>query len=102
MSTEIYMASETSGEIIADGQIFSGPGRLCSILIITDGTNDATVELYDNTSAAGTKLWEGKVKGADNYGGRNWVLPVKFSIGVYANLTGTDASCICERALPLP
>lgn len=100
MSTEIYMASETSGEITSDGQVFSGPGRLCSILIITDGTNDATVTLYDNTSAAGTKLWEGIVKGADNYGGRNWTYPVKFTNGVYADLSGTGASCICEKALP--
>ncbi len=96
----MYSASKTSGELTADGQVFTGPGRLASVLIITDGTNDATVFLYDNTSAAGTKLWEGKVKGADNYGGRNWVFPVLFTNGVYLDIEGTDASCICEQAVP--
>jgi len=53
--------------------------------------------LYDNASAAsGTKLAEITVKGSDNYGGRNWQLPVRCVNGVYADLTGTGASCIVE------
>ena len=96
----MYSASKTSGELTGDGQVFTGPGRLTSVLIITDGTNDATVILYDNTSATGTKLWQGIVKGADNYGGRNWVFPVEFTNGVYRDLNGTGASCICEMARP--
>lgn len=92
--------SKGSGEITSDGQVFTGPGALTDILIITDGTNDATVTLWDNTSAAAPKLWEGKVKGADNYGGRNWSRPRLYTTGVYADLTGTDASCICGKAVP--
>ncbi len=94
--------SISSGEILLadEGTVFTGWGYLASILILTDGTNDATAIIYDNTAASGKKLWEGKVKGADNYGGRNWVKPVEFLIGMYVDLTGTDSSCIIERVLP--
>lgn len=92
--------SYSSYEKIADAQIVPNSGAVCSILIMTDGTNDAKVILYD-VSAAGdiavtNKISEITVVGADNYGGRAWPYPVRFSNGLYADVTGTGASYIIE------
>lgn len=86
----------STGELTADTHILTGSGFLTAVLIITDGTNAATLIIYDNTSAAGKKIWEGVVPGASQYGGRNWTVPVRFENGLYADLTGTGASCIIE------
>jgi len=92
-----FVNSFSTGEITADGAAVSSDCYLVSILVITDGSNDAMVILYDNASAAsGTKLAEIKVNASDNYGGRNWPFPVKANNGIYADLTGTGASCIVE------
>lgn len=80
--------------------VVSGGGYLCSILIITNGTDDATVIVYDTATvaagAASNKLYEGKVLGASNYGGRDWTYPVRFDIGLSVDVTGTGASYIVE------
>jgi hypothetical protein len=62
----------------------------------TDGTNAATVTIYDNTSAAGNILAKFVVPGTSLYGGRNWIRPVGAKIGLYAQISGTGASCIVE------
>jgi len=96
----VFAESRSSYELTADTQIFSRGGELCSILVMTDGSNDGTVILYDvnsvNDIASTNKLVEIKVKGADNYGGRIWAHPVRFSNGVYADVTGTGVSFIVE------
>jgi len=91
-----YGAAISTGELTADTHITTGRGMLAGVLVITDGTNPATCIIYDNTSAAGKKLWEGVVPGASQYGGRNWTAPVRFETGLYVDLTGTGASCIVE------
>jgi hypothetical protein len=94
------MSAKTSYEKTVDATIYSGPCLLTSILIITDGTNAATVILYDLTSSSGAgatnKLWEGTIAGATGYGGRNWTAPVRCTTGIYADVTGTGASYIVE------
>ncbi|KKN72800.1 hypothetical protein LCGC14_0406550 [marine sediment metagenome] len=86
---------KSSGEKTSDTAIVAVAAQLGGILIITDGTNDATVILYDNaTAASGTKLWEAKVPGSDEYGGCMFPEPVEAMNGIYADLTGTGASCI--------
>jgi hypothetical protein len=86
----------STGELVADTVIVSRPGALCAILVITDGTNAATAIIYDNVAASGKKIGEWTVPGASQYGGRNWVIPVQFEIGLYLDLTGTGASAIVE------
>ena len=85
-----------SGEQTEDKLIYTGSCYITGIMIITNGTNDARVILYDNTSAAGTVRWEQTVIGGDNYGGRSWTFPKKFSSGIYADVNGTGASYIIE------
>jgi hypothetical protein len=92
--------SKSSYELVVDTQIIKRPGFLCSCLVLTDGTNDATAILYDVNDvadvAATNKLFEWLVTGANVCGGRNWTDPVKFSKGLYLDLTGTGASAIVE------
>lgn len=98
ISTIVY-ASYSTYELIADKQILTKGGFLCSALIMTDGSNDARLILYDSatvTTDVTKKLMEITVAGADNYGGRIWADPVRFTEGVYADINGTDASYIIE------
>ena len=89
--------SINSGEKTADAAVFAGPCVITSILIITDGTNNAKVILYDHASAAsGTVRYETTVLGGDNYGGRLWTFPATFYNGIYADVSGTGASYIIE------
>ena len=98
ISTVAY-ASYSTYELIADTQVLTKGGSLCSVLIMTDGSNDARLILYDSattTTDITKKLMEITVAGADNYGGRIWADPVKFTEGLYADVNGTDASYIIE------
>ena len=100
LSGAIAYASWSSYEKTADAQILAKGGALCSVLIMTDGSNNARLILYD-VSAVGdiavtNKLMEITVAGADHYGGRIWADPVKFTEGIYADINGTDASYIIE------
>jgi hypothetical protein len=85
----------TSGIKNADAAVATKTGWLCGVLILTDGTNDATVVVYDNASAAsGTELFKAKVSGAGNFGGGTFEIPIRFSNGIYADVTGTGATYI--------
>lgn len=94
------VSAKTSYEKTEDATIYSGPCLLTSLEVITDGTNAATVILYDLTSSSGAaatnKLWESTVAGATGYGGRNWTAPVRCANGIYADVNGTGASYIVE------
>ena len=91
-----FYPSVGSGEITSSAQVYTGKCFLSSVLVITDGTNAATVIVYDNTSAAGKKLGEWVVAGATQYGGRNWTFPVRATNGIYCSISGTGASAIVE------
>ena len=85
----------SSGEKTEDTVIKASAGVLGGIIILTDGTNDATAKLYDHASAAsGTKLWEAKVPATDEYGGALFPFVIAFANGCYLDLTGTGASAI--------
>lgn len=87
---------KSSYELTSSAIVHTGSCVLWSVLAITDGTNAATVIIYDNTEATGNKLAEFVVPGASQYGGRNWIMPVGAKIGLYAAISGTGASCIVE------
>jgi len=93
------LVSKTTYEQTADEDAeYSGKGALTSVLLITDGANDATLIIYDTLTvaggAAGSKLCEVKVAGGDNYGGIVYVVPQKFNTGLSFDVTGTGASYI--------
>ena len=92
--------ARTSYELTAAKQIRVGSGILTRVSIKTNGTDNATVILYD-VAAAGdiavtNKLEEITVLGANHYGGFDWSHPVKYTAGLYCTVTGTGASYIVE------
>lgn len=77
----------TQAEITADGAVKSAPGALCSV-VLTGGSDAATLVLYDNTAASGSKLVT--LKAAANtsvvYAPAQ---PVAAGKGIYADISGT-------------
>ena len=70
----------------SDGTVISGACAVTGIVILTDGTNNATVELENGSG--GTVQSKFTVVGGDYYGGRNWVHPLYFdSDGLYVDVT---------------
>lgn len=92
-----FQGSQSSGEKTADAAVSATDVYMTAVTIITDGTNDAKLILYDNASAAsGTVLLEMTIAGGDNYGGRVWTYPLKCWNGIYGDIAGTGASYIVE------
>ena len=92
-----FQESIGSGEKTADAVIVAEQCWITALEVISNGTNDARVILYDNASAAsGEVVWECTVVGADNYGGRVWTNPRRCDNGIYADVNGTGASYIVE------
>jgi hypothetical protein len=87
-------SSISSGVLNADTLIATGRNRVNAITVLTDGTNAATVELYDNTAASGTKRVVGKCVGANLINHILFDNPVRFENGIYADVTGTGATFI--------
>lgn len=84
-----------SGRKTADAAIFAGPARLVGAWLEGDGTNAATVILYDNASAAsGTVLWKGLLPANGiMYIDANLPLGgIVANSGIYADVTGTGAA----------
>ena len=81
----------SSGLKSADAVIMAMPGTFKGLIVITDGTNAATVTLYDNASAAsGTVLAKMVVAGADS--SKELVVGecgVVANNGIYADVSGT-------------
>ena len=81
-------------EQTSDGILYNGYCRLGGVQILTDGTNDATVILYDNTAASGVKVFVAVVEGAADAELYDFSVPIKCKNGLYLDITGTGASCI--------
>lgn len=96
----MYLAATSSGELGATAAVYTGPCRLASVLVITDGTTPGKVVIDDSTDGNGTVKYETTVVGANHYGGRNWTFPVKFTTGIYVTLTGANATFIVEWCSP--
>jgi len=92
----IITAATSSGEQTADALIYTGKCVVTLIKVITDGTNDAKIVVYDNTSGAGKVVDEVTATGPDNYGGRAMYFPILMEKGIYVDVTGTGASYLIE------
>lgn len=89
--------SQSSGEKTSDTAVYTSTCYLSGVEVITDGTNDAKLIIYDNSSgASGKKLLEMTVPGSNNYGVRDWSHPVEAVNGLYGDVTGTGASFFIE------
>jgi hypothetical protein len=91
-----FDGSTASGRLDASAQVVGGVAYLTALTVLTDGTNAATVTLYDSTAASGkiiAKLW---VPGAVYSDRMTWVFPVRANVGIYASISGTGANAIVE------
>lgn len=87
----------TSSGLLTDNTVIAtnAAHTLCSVLILTDGTNAATVVAYDNaTGAGGTVLFKGVVPGTAQFGGGDAGSPLSITHGIYVTISGTGASAI--------
>lgn len=85
--------STSSGLLSADAQVSSSPGSLAGVLIITNGSNDATLVCYSGTDANGLALFKGTVAAASNFGGTTFNIPVSYG-KLWCDVTGTGAAYI--------
>lgn len=86
--------SISSGLQTADATIASGRNRINAITLITDGTNAATLLVYDNTAASGTVIAKVTAAAIQNTVHVVFEKPVKAENGLYADVTGTGAGYI--------
>lgn len=86
----------SSGLKTADGVISNAAGRLHGLCVGTDGTNAATIIVYDNaTAASGTVLAKVVVDATATH--ENIMLPeqgVECLNGLYLDVTGTGAEVV--------
>ena len=97
-SSFLFAAGDTpcqSSGLITSSQLVANAGhQLCSVLIITDGTNAATAIVYDGTSASGTVLFKGTVSGTGNFGGGDAGGPIMGYSGIYVSLSGSGSPAV--------
>ncbi len=84
----------SSGVLTVSQVVCRGPGMLMDAAIYTNGANDVTVILYDNTSAAGKILSQMTLPGANLSGGLPNPTPLRSDAGIYLSLTGTGGTAI--------
>ena len=87
--------SKTTGRKTSSALIATGKAILTGVLVETDGTNDATVIVYDNTAGSGTIVFKAIVTGADD---RDFfdlgTVRAKCDTGLYLSISGTGAATI--------
>lgn len=80
----------STGELTGDALVCSGSGYLYGVTATTDGSNDATVVLYDNTSGTGKlvmQTWEITTSSTRKEASVGFNPPVRFSTGLYVDIT---------------
>ena len=83
--------AETSGEQTATGVVYNGESFLTAVEIITDGTNNAKLIIYDALSTDGKVVFEATVTGSSHYGGRVWIPKIRMQTGIYCVLSGSGS-----------
>ena len=86
------LLSESSGEKTANGEIVASACLLTGLKVLTDGVNDVTISIYDNTSASGKIVDKFVVPAAERYGGAIYARPIKMHNGIYAAMSGAGGS----------
>lgn len=88
-------SSRSSGLKTADAVIAEGRNRINAITLLADGTNAASVILYDNaSSASGTVLGKAKIAATGVITHVIFENPVVAENGVFADVAGTGAEYI--------
>lgn len=88
-------SSQASGLKTADAVIATGRNRINAITLLGDGTNAASVIIYDNASAASGKVLAKVTQlAAAMYTHITFENPVTAENGLYADVAGTNAEYI--------
>lgn len=91
-----FEAAIATAPITASGQAVTGACWITGLQVLTNGTNDATITLYDGTGTGGNTIGTYYVPGA-LYGDRKvWTFPRRAAGGIYVTVTGTGASAVIE------
>lgn len=88
-------SAKSSDLLTTSGLIATGKNYLKGVKILTDGTNAATVIVYDNTTNSGKVLYKGVVAG-DQLAGPldDFTHMVQAELGLYVVLSGTGANAV--------
>lgn len=76
----------------ADATVATGKAGLVSVIVHGDGTNAASLIIYDNTAASGTKVFQALLLATETVRQFFFPHPVKAEIGLFADVSGTGAS----------
>lgn len=81
----------TSGLLSSDTVIFQGRGMLNAVQGYGDGTNVATINVYDGLDNTGKLLGRVVVLAGEQVSGGNINTPVRFEVGLFIQITGIGA-----------
>jgi hypothetical protein len=90
---ELVDSCKSSKLLTTSTHVVEGPGVLVSLLCYTNGVNDITVTIHDGSSNADDVNLKMVVKGEDKIGGIMRA-KVRFSKGIFVELSGTGAEAI--------
>ena len=85
-------ASTTGALAVGTTVVFNGRNTLNSIQVSTDGVNNATCTVFDNTAASGKVLAILTVLGANLNGGRSFDNALRAENGLTVVVAGTGAT----------
>lgn len=96
-----FEISQISAVKTADALIITGAAVFDGLIVQTDGSNNVTFTIYDNTSATGTKITPTSltVTGSSQSWALSYDPPVGCSTGIYVDITtaGTVAYQVLYR-----
>jgi hypothetical protein len=96
MLSGVAMAADydlSSGNKTADALVYTGRAIITKLMISTDVTNNCSVALYGNTSAAGTIIFPAMTCIAASAGGCTTDMKVLAPFGIYADMTVGAGAC---------
>jgi hypothetical protein len=89
-------AKASIGIAVGTTTVVTGRAGLTGVIVQTDGTNAATIDIYDNTAGSGTKVFSAVVNATAAAIQRAvpfmFVRAVKAEIGLTVVLSGTGAT----------
>jgi|SRR5208337_4390805 len=83
--------------VTSSGLIATGPGYYCGIKVNTDGTNGATVIVYDNTAASGTIIDPSTIyttSASQRTASMQFNTPLLFNNGLYVSITCSGTASV--------
>jgi hypothetical protein len=86
--------AKSSGLKTASAAIVTGPGKLRGVMVEADGTNAATVVIYDALSATGTELAKVIVDATLTYDQMIFESGISADTGIYLSIAGTGCKAI--------